>query len=122
LTDQTLIAGIGTAYADEILFSARISPLRYVNKLDKEEIHRLHGAVQDVLSSSIVAVREQVGDGALVNPPRGHMKIYKREGHPCPVCGTKIAEIRYAQTRTYYCATCQASGEMLPDRRRWITR
>ncbi|MBN1857986.1 Fpg/Nei family DNA glycosylase [Candidatus Bipolaricaulota bacterium] len=120
LTDQTLIAGIGTSYADEILFAARISPLRYVNKLDNEETQRLHAAIRDVLSSSIIAVREQVGDGALVNPPRGHMKVYKREGHPCPVCGTRIAEIRYAQTRTYYCPTCQASGEILPDRRRWM--
>lgn len=121
LTDQTLIAGIGTSYADEILFAARISPLRYVSRLSADEVRSLHAAVRDVLASSIVAVRAQVGDGALVNPPRGHMRIYKREGHPCPNCGTRIAEIRYAQTRTYYCPTCQTSGETLPDRRRWIT-
>jgi len=121
LIDPAVIAGIGTSYADEILYAARLSPLRYVSKLDTAEIKRLYDAIRDVLSSSIVAVREQIGDGALVNPPRGHMKIYKREGHPCPHCGAKIAEIRYAQTRTYYCPVCQTSGETLPDRRRWIT-
>jgi len=122
LIDQTLIAGIGTSYADEILFAAGISPLRYVNRLGAEDIERLHGSIRDVLAASITAVREQVGRGALVNPPRGHMKVYKKEGHPCPVCATKIAEIRYAQTRTYYCPSCQAGGETLPDRRRWITK
>ncbi len=122
LIDPAIIAGIGTSYADEILYEARISPLRYVSKLEAAEIQRLHDAIRHVLSSSIDAVREQIGDGALVNPPRGHMKIYKREGHPCPQCGAKIAEIRYAQTRTYYCPDCQTSGEKLPDRRRWITK
>jgi len=122
LTDQRMIAGIGTAYADEILFFAKISPIRYVNTLSKEEIVRLHGAIQTVLREAIDGVRTRTGDRLLVNEIRGFLKVYKHTGEPCPGCGTPIAEIRYAQTRTYYCPTCQSSGKLLKDRRSWLTR
>jgi formamidopyrimidine-DNA glycosylase len=121
LTDQEMIVGIGTAYADEILFEARISPIRFVNTLVPEEVARLHAATQKVLAEAIGEVRARTKGDLFENKAPDFLKIYKREGEPCPVCGTKIAEIRYAETRTYYCPTCQAKGEALRDRRAWLS-
>jgi formamidopyrimidine-DNA glycosylase len=122
LTDPSQIAGIGTAYADEILFAAEISPVRYVNRLSREEIARLHGAVQEVLRDAIERIRADAEGGAFVGEQRRFVKVYKRAGEPCPRCSTPIEEIRYAQTRTFYCPSCQAGGRQLPDRRSWLTR
>jgi len=122
LTDQRMIVGIGTAYADEILFEARISPIRYVCTLSSEEVARLHAAVQSVLQKAVDEIRARAGDNLFTDEIRDFLRIYKHTGEPCPICGTKIAEIRYSQTRTYYCPTCQASGRALPDRRSWLTR
>lgn len=122
LTDQSMIAGIGSAYADEILFAAELSPVRYVNRLSDEEIERLHGAVQDVLGSAIDEVRGRASEGSFVGEGRPFAQVYKKTGEPCPRCSTPIAEIRYAQTRTFYCPSCQAGGRQLPDRRSWLTR
>jgi len=122
LTDQGLIVGIGTAYADEILFAARISPIRYVSTLSEEEVRRLHGAIGGVLQRATETIRSRAGDRLFTDEIRDFLRVYKHSGEPCPVCGKRIAEIRYAQTRTYYCPTCQASGRTLPDRRSWLTR
>jgi len=122
LTDQASICGIGTAYADEILFEARISPIRYVSALSVEEIERLHRATRDVLLRSIEEIRRRAGENLVGGHARDFLRIYKRTGQPCPECGTPIAEIRYAQTRTYYCPSCQSSGKTISDRRSWLTR
>ena len=122
LTDQKMIVGIGTAYADEILFEAKISPIRYVNTLSPEEIERLHAAIQSVLQRAIEEIRARAGDRLFTDEIRDFLRVYKHTGEPCPICGTRITEIRYSQTRTYYCPSCQASGRALPDRRSWLTR
>jgi len=122
LTDQASICGIGTAYADEILFEARISPIRYVSTLSGEEIERLHRATRDVLSGAIEEIGRRAGDRLVGGHGHDFLRIYKRTGQPCPECGTPIAEIRYAQKKTYYCPTCQSSGKTLSDRRAWLTR
>ena len=122
LTDQDGIAGIGTAYADEILFAARIAPIRFANTLRPEELVRLHASVQTVLGEAMEQIRTRSGDALTEDEDRSFLKIYEREGEPCPICGRRIAEIRYAQTRTYYCPGCQSSGKTLPDRRSWLTR
>ena len=122
LTDQRMIAGIGSAYADEILFAAKISPIRYVSTLSQEEIGRLHVAIVSVLENAIKQIRARVGDSLFTDEIRDFLKVYKRTGEPCPVCGTPIQEIRYAQTRTYYCPHCQSGGKTIPDRRSWIQR
>jgi formamidopyrimidine-DNA glycosylase len=122
LTDQTTIAGIGAAYADEICFVAKLSPIRYVNTLVGDEIERLHGAISRVLREAIPEIRARTGSSLLGGHERKFLRIYKKTGQPCPDCGTKIAEIRYAQTRTYYCPRCQAGGATLRDRRAWLTR
>jgi len=122
LTDQTIMVGIGTAYADEILFDAKLSPIRYGTTLVDEEVARLHGSIQSVLRWAISEVRSEAG-GATVTPhERAFARIYKKSEHPCPDCGTKIAEIRYAQTKTYYCPNCQSQGASISDRRSWLTR
>jgi len=125
LTDQTVIAGIGTAYADEILFEARVSPIRYASTMSEEDVLRLYASIRRVLGEAIAAIttiHAHAVDRVLPDKERGHMRVYKRGGTPCPACGTRIAEIRYAQTRTYYCPTCQAGGRALPDRRAWLER
>ena len=122
LTDQANLAGIGAAYADEILFAAGVSPLRYVNRLSPAEIERLHSAIRTVLVEAIEALREVADHTANLGEARPFARVYKRTGQPCVRCGTPIAEIRYAETRTYYCPRCQAGGRQLPDRRAWLTR
>jgi formamidopyrimidine-DNA glycosylase len=122
LTDPSLIAGIGTAYADEILFQARLSPIRYANTLEADEIERLAEAIRTVLSDAIERTRRQSG-GSLVGERRIEgMAVYKRTGEPCAICGEPIAEIRFAETRTYYCPRCQAKGKTIADRRAWLRR
>jgi formamidopyrimidine-DNA glycosylase len=122
LTDQTLVAGIGTAYADEILFRARLSPIRYGNTLEPDEIERLCAAIHEILAEGIERTRRQSG-GALVGERRREgMAVYKRTGEPCSSCGEAIAEIRFAETRTYYCPRCQAKGKTIADRRAWLRR
>jgi formamidopyrimidine-DNA glycosylase len=122
LTDQRTVVGIGTAYADEICFAARLSPIRYVSTLSTEEVERLYEAIRAVLDWGISEIRSRSGGVLLAGHDRGFLRVYKKTGQPCPVCGAKIAEIRYAETRTYYCPNCQSAGKTLPDRRSWLTR
>ena len=122
LTDQTIIAGIGTAYADEILFAAKLSPIRYGTTLGEDEIHRLHESIQSVLCWATDEIRGEAGGATLTPHDRKFARIYKRTDQPCPECGTKIAEIRYAQTKTYYCPSCQSKGKSIRDRRSWLTQ
>ena len=122
LTDQTIIGGIGTAYADEILFDAKLSPIRYGTTLGEDEIHRLHKSIQSVLRWATGEIRGEAGGATLTPHDRKFARIYKRTDQPCPECGTNIAEIRYAQTKTYYCPSCQSQGKSIQDRRSWLTR
>ncbi len=122
LTDQTVIAGIGSAYADEILFDAKLSPIRYGTTLTEEEVTRLHRSIRSVLHWAIDEIRAEAGGAALTPHGRSFTRIYKKTNQPCPECGTRIAEIRYAQTKTYYCPHCQSSDKTIKDRRAWLTR
>ena len=122
LTDQRSIAGIGTAYADEILHAAKLSPIRYASTLKPGEIERLHRQTRAVLTHAIQEIRVRSGGNLVAGHKRDFLRVVKHTGQPCPECGTKIAEIRYAQKKTYYCPTCQASGKTIADRRSWLTR
>jgi len=122
LTDQRTIAGIGSAYADEILHAAKLSPIRYASTMKPDEIERLHRATQAVLTHAIDAIRKQAGEALVGGHSREFLQVYKRTGQPCPRCATPIAEIRYAQTKTYYCPHCQSSDRAIADRRSWLTR
>ncbi len=122
LIDPSTVVGIGTAYADEICFAARLSPIRYVSTLTEEEIDRLYRSIRSVLAEAIDAIRASSGGRLLGEHRRGFLRVYKKTGTPCSECGTPIAEIRYAETRTYYCPHCQSGGKSLPDRRSWLAR
>ncbi len=120
LTDQTIIAGIGTAYADEILFDAKLSPIRYGPTLDEGEVRRLYDSIGSVLRWATDEVRSGAGGATLTPHKREFLHIYKKTELPCPRCGTKIAEIRYALTKTNYCPSCQTKGKSIRDRRAWL--
>lgn len=116
LSDQSLIAGIGNAYSDEILHAARLSPYRRAADLDNAEVGRLHTALDAVLGE---AVRRTVGlEPDEVKPDkRSHMRVHGRTGMPCPVCATTVCQVSFASRSLQYCPTCQTQGRILADRR-----
>ncbi|MBI3471585.1 MAG: formamidopyrimidine-DNA glycosylase [Candidatus Solibacter usitatus] len=118
LTDQRLISGIGNAYSDEILHRARLSPVTLTQKLNVEQIRRLHGAIQDTLTDWIGRLRALARGGfpEKVTAFRDGMAVHGRYGQPCPRCGAKVRRIRYAANETNYCPGCQTGGKLLADR------
>ena len=118
LTDPRLFSGIGNAYSDEILHRARLSPLRLTRQLGDEEAVRLREAVLTVLTEWTERLRQQTGDGfpEKVTAFREGMAAHGRFRQPCPVCGTPIQRIRYAENETNYCPSCQTEGRLLADR------
>ncbi len=118
LTDPHLLSGIGNAYSDEILHRARLSPLTWTSRLTDAEIKRLFDAVRDTLHEWIDRLRADVGDGfpEKVTAFRPDMAVHGRFGQPCPVCGTAVQRIVYADNETNYCPRCQTGGKVLADR------
>jgi formamidopyrimidine-DNA glycosylase len=118
LTDPRLFDGIGNAYSDEILHSARLSPVRLTRQLRDEEIARLYQAARDTLSLWIERLRSEVGDAFPEKVTAFHptMAVHGRYGQPCPTCGTPVQRIVYAENESNYCPTCQTGGRLLADR------
>jgi formamidopyrimidine-DNA glycosylase len=118
LTDPHLFSGIGNAYSDEILHRARMSPVALTQRLDDEEIARLHAATQATLEEWVERLRAATGAGfpEKVTAFRPDMAVHGRYGKPCPVCGTAVQRIRYAENETNYCPRCQTGGKLLADR------
>lgn len=118
LSDPSLFSGIGNAYSDEILHAAQLSPVALTRKLGPEEIERLRRSVQETLSMWINLLREQRGTGfpEKVTAFRPEMAVHGKFGKPCPVCGTAVQRIRYADNETNYCPRCQTGGKLLADR------
>ncbi|MFD4291649.1 Fpg/Nei family DNA glycosylase [Rhodococcus sp. NPDC058532] len=116
LTDQSLLAGIGNAYSDEILHEARLSPFATANKLSPEQVSMLHAVMRSVLGD---AVTRSVGQDAarLKGEKRSGMRVHARTGLPCPVCGDTVREVSFADRSFQYCPTCQTGGKVLADRR-----
>jgi formamidopyrimidine-DNA glycosylase len=116
LRDQSVIAGIGNAYSDEILHAARISPFALTRSFDEETAARLHAAIGEVLDS---AVEQSSGKPAaeLKDSKRRSMRVHGRTGQPCPVCGDTVREVSFADSSLQYCPTCQTEGKILADRR-----
>jgi formamidopyrimidine-DNA glycosylase len=110
--------GIGNAYSDEILWSARLSPVKRTAQLSDEEIGRLHEAVVESLVQWTQTLRAGVGEDwpAKVTAFRDDMAVHGKFGEPCPRCGSKVQRIVYASNETNYCATCQTGGKLLADR------
>ena len=118
LTDPRNFSGIGNAYSDEILHTARLSPLQLTGRLSEDEIDRLHAATQATLQRWIDLLRAETGDRfpEKVTAFRPAMAVHGRYGAPCPVCASPVQRIVYADNETNYCATCQTGGKLLRDR------
>ncbi|HIF10141.1 MAG TPA: formamidopyrimidine-DNA glycosylase [Sneathiellales bacterium] len=118
LTDPRLFSGIGNAYSDEILHRAKLSPLRWSQKLDVPESKRLYQAIRNVLSDWTEQLRELNGSGfpKKVTAFRDGMAVRGRAGEPCPECGTTVQRIAYPNNETNYCLACQTGGKILADR------
>ena len=118
LTDPRLLAGIGNAYADEILHRARLSPVRMTDALTLEEMARLFEATRNTLSDWIERLRAEAGgdfpEG--VTAFRPGMAVHGRFGQPCRDCGAPVQRIVHAENETNYCAGCQTGGRLLADR------
>jgi formamidopyrimidine-DNA glycosylase len=118
LTNPALFSGIGNAYSDEILHRARLSPIQQTQKLAAEEIARLHQATQSVMQGWIARLRKEARRGfpTKVTAFRPEMAVHGKYQQPCPVCGSPVQRIVYAENETNYCATCQTAGKVLADR------
>ena len=118
LTDPHLFSGIGNAYSDEILHAARLSPLKLTRSLSDEEFLRLYNATRATLRIWIDHLRKDVKGGfpEKVTAFRGEMAVHGRFKQPCPVCGSPVQRIVYAENECNYCAKCQTSGRLLADR------
>ena len=118
LTDPRIFSGIGNAYSDEILWEARLSPVKRTSQLNEEEVARLYEAVVNSLRLWTERLRTEVGEGwpSKVTAFRDDMAVHGKFKEPCPRCGSPVQRIVYASNETNYCATCQTGGKLLADR------
>jgi formamidopyrimidine-DNA glycosylase len=118
LTDPHLFSGIGNSYSDEILHRARMSPLTLTSQMSDAANSKLFQAIRDTLDEWTDRLRKETGDGFpdKVTAFREGMAVHGRFGEPCPVCGTAVQRIRYADNETNYCPRCQTNGKVLKDR------
>ena len=115
LRDQRQIAGIGRQWVDEILWRAKLSPFKKGSELEPDEVERLYDALA-VLGEAIDHYEEVVGDEVPNKLPMP-LQVHKREGEPCPRCGTTIEAVFFAEHQTNYCPEEQTGGRVLKDRR-----
>jgi formamidopyrimidine-DNA glycosylase len=118
LTDPRLFSGIGNAYSDEILHRAKLSPLTLTQKLAPEAVAQLYTATCEILSEWRDRLLAEAGDGfpEKVTAFRPEMAVHGRFGKPCPVCGSPVQRIVYAESECNYCARCQTGDRILADR------
>jgi formamidopyrimidine-DNA glycosylase len=118
LTDPHLVSGIGNAYSDEILHSAKLSPLKLTRSLTNAEFLRLYDATRATLAGWIQRLRDDVGGGfpEKVTAFHDQMAVHGRFRQPCPICGSPVQRIVYAENECNYCAKCQTGGRLLADR------
>jgi formamidopyrimidine-DNA glycosylase len=110
LRDQRLLAGIGRAWANEILHVAQLSPFALSTQLSPEEVERLAAAIDSELTRGLELRERGAADKTVY-------RIHKHLGEPCPACATPIAQVDYEEHTVYYCPACQTGGRMLKDRR-----
>jgi formamidopyrimidine-DNA glycosylase len=118
LTDPKLFSGIGNAYSDEILHAAKLSPVMLTSRVDEVATARLYEAIRQQMQLWTQKLRTLAGGGfpEKVTAFREGMAVHGRFRQPCPVCGTPVQRIRYADNETNYCARCQTEGRLLADR------
>jgi formamidopyrimidine-DNA glycosylase len=115
LRHQRDIAGIGRSWVDEILWEAKLSPFKKGSDLEPDEVERLHGALH-VLGDAIEHYEEVIGDTVPDKLPMP-LRVHRREGEPCPRCGTTIEAVFFAEHQMNYCPAEQTGGRVLKDRR-----
>ncbi|AWL84866.1 endonuclease VIII [Streptomyces griseus] len=116
LRDQSLIAGIGNAYSDEILHVAKMSPFKRTTDLTEDDVTRLYTALRTTLRDAVDR-SSGVEAGKLKAEKKTGMRVHGRTGEACPVCGDTILEVSFSDSSLQYCPTCQTGGKPLADRR-----
>ena len=118
LTDPHLFSGIGNAYSDEILHSARLSPFKQTGGMSDEEVRRLYDATRLTLSQWTQRLQRETGDEfpEKVTAFREGMAVHGRYRQPCPDCGAPVQRVVYAANEANYCPNCQTGGRLLADR------
>ncbi|MCC0574566.1 Fpg/Nei family DNA glycosylase [Streptomyces californicus] len=116
LRDQSLIAGIGNAYSDEILHVAKMSPFKRTADLREDEVTRLYTALRTTLEDAVDR-SSGVEAGKLKAEKKTGMRVHGRAGEACPVCGDTVLEVSFSDSALQYCPTCQTGGKPLADRR-----
>jgi formamidopyrimidine-DNA glycosylase len=116
LRDQSVLAGIGNAYSDEILHAARLSPFKLAANLSADEVAGLFAAMHDTLAEAVERARGLPLRDLKAEKKSG-LRVHGRTGEPCPVCGDTIREVSFADSSLQYCPTCQTGGKPLADRR-----
>ncbi|MYT22873.1 Fpg/Nei family DNA glycosylase, partial [Streptomyces sp. SID7760] len=116
LRDQSVIAGIGNAYSDEILHAAKVSPFKLAASFDEEQVTHLYEAVRRTLAEAVERAHG-VAAGNLKAEKKSGLRVHGRDGEPCPVCGDTIRSVSFADSSLQYCPTCQTGGKPLADRR-----
>jgi formamidopyrimidine-DNA glycosylase len=116
LTDQSVIAGLGNAYSDEVLWEVGLSPFKPAKNLTPDDVARLHAAIVGTLRA---AVERSAGlaAGSLKAEKKSGLSVHARTGLPCPRCGDTVREVSFADKSLQYCPTCQTGGQPLADRR-----
>ncbi|KHK99511.1 DNA lyase [Microbacterium mangrovi] len=116
LRDQSIIAGVGNAYSDEILHAAKMSPYALAATLSDEDVTTLYDAMQTTLSEAVAAASGKP-PAELKDAKRRGMQVHGRRGETCPVCGDTVRSVFFADNSLEYCPTCQTGGKILADRR-----
>lgn len=116
LRDQSLIAGVGNAYSDEVLHVARLSPFALAAKLTDDEVDALYAALRTTLTEAVATASGKPA-AELKDAKRAGMQVHGRTGETCPICGDVVREVSFADSSLQYCATCQTGGKPLADRR-----
>ncbi|MFJ7751552.1 Fpg/Nei family DNA glycosylase [Arthrobacter sp. NPDC097144] len=116
LRDQSVIAGIGNAYSDEILHAAHLSPFANAARLQPDEVQRLYEAMEGTLESAIANAAGRPA-AQLKDSKRRALRVHARTGEPCPVCEDTVREVSFADSSLQYCPHCQTGGKLLADRR-----
>ncbi len=116
LRDQSVLAGVGNAYSDEVLHAARLSPFALAASLSQEEVARLYEALRTTLTAAVLAAEGKPA-AQLKDAKRAGMNVHGRAGEACPVCGDTVREVSFADSSLQYCPTCQTGGKELADRR-----
>jgi formamidopyrimidine-DNA glycosylase len=116
LRQQSVLAGVGNAYSDEVLHAARLSPYALAANLTDDEVDRLYAALRGVLAEAVVTAWGKPA-AELKDAKRSAMRVHGRTGQACPVCGDTVREVSFADSSLQYCPTCQTGGKPLADRR-----